>query len=110
MSRAKRSRTALSRLEDFRLLPAFVLVSKVIGVTVGKILNISDFELTPPIDAITSLFDGTFEAGVPQLISLGVPIGLFLMMYPARRTCVCRTSGTPSVRLVSSPRSASSTT
>ena len=83
MSTAKRSRKALARLEDFRLLPAFVLVSMVIGVTLGKVLHISDFELTPPIDAIKSMFDGTFEAGVPQLISLGVPIGLFLMMYPA---------------------------
>jgi ACR3 family arsenite transporter len=73
----------LRRLEDFRLLPIFVLVSMVIGIIVGNVLSISDFELTPPIDAIKSLLAGTFVLSVPNLISLGVPLGLFLMMYPA---------------------------
>ena len=74
---------ALGRLEDFRLLPLFVLVSMVIGVAVGNGLHISDFALTPPIDAIKSIVAATFEPSVPALISLGVPVGLFAMMYPA---------------------------
>ena len=76
-------RTLLTRLEDFRLLPIFVIVSMAIGIAIGKALSISDFELTPPIDAIKSIAGGTFELSVPNAISLGVPIGLFAMMYPA---------------------------
>lgn len=73
----------LSRLEDFRLLPVFVIVSMAIGIAVGNALSISDFALTPPIDAIKDIAGGTFELTVPNAISLGVPIGLFAMMYPA---------------------------
>ena len=73
----------LARLEDFRLLPIFVIVSMAIGIAVGSLLSISDFALTPPIEAIKSIASGTFELSVPSAISLGVPIGLFMMMYPA---------------------------
>jgi ACR3 family arsenite transporter len=73
----------LIRLEDFRLLPIFVVVSMVIGIAIGSVLQISDFALTPPIDALKSIAGGTFEGTVPNILSLGVPIGLFLMMYPA---------------------------
>lgn len=73
----------LAKLEDFRLLPFFVLFSMATGILVGNALQISDFVLTPPIDAIKSIAGGTFEPTVPALISLGVPIGLFAMMYPA---------------------------
>jgi ACR3 family arsenite transporter len=73
----------LERLEDFRLLPVFVIVSMGIGILIGNALSISDFTLTPPIDAIKSIAAGTFEPTVPALISLGVPLGLFAMMYPA---------------------------
>jgi ACR3 family arsenite transporter len=73
----------LARLEDFHLLPIFVIVSMAIGIAVGNALSISDFALTPPIDAIKSIAGGTFELTVPNAISLGVPIGLFAMMYPA---------------------------
>ena len=73
----------LIRLEDFRLLPIFVVVSMVIGIAIGNLLHISDFALTPPIDALKSIAGGTFEGTVPNILSLGVPIGLFLMMYPA---------------------------
>ena len=76
-------RTVLSRLEDFRLLPFFVLFSMAAGILIGNALAISDFALTPPIDAIKSIASGTFELTVPNAISLGVPIGLFAMMYPA---------------------------
>jgi ACR3 family arsenite transporter len=73
----------LARLEDFRLLPIFVVVSMAIGILIGNALSISDFALTPPIDALKAIAAGTFEPSVPALISLGVPIGLFAMMYPA---------------------------
>jgi arsenite transporter len=73
----------LVRLEDFRLLPVFVIASMAIGIAIGNALSISDFTLTPPIDALKSIAGGTFEPTVPALISLGVPIGLFAMMYPA---------------------------
>ncbi|OGO09881.1 MAG: hypothetical protein A3K46_02560 [Chloroflexi bacterium RBG_13_60_9] len=73
----------LAKLEDFRLLPFFVVFSMAVGIAIGKMLNISDFALTPPIDAIKSIFAGTFVFNVPNAISLGVPLGLFFMMYPA---------------------------
>src|SRR5512141_3364847 len=76
-------RSALTRLEDFRLLPVFVAVSMAIGIAVGNVLRISDFSLTPPIDALKALAGGTFDLTVPNVISLGVPLGLFAMMYPA---------------------------
>jgi ACR3 family arsenite transporter len=76
-------RSLLLRLEDFRLLPVFVAVSMAIGIAIGSLMNISDFELTPPIDALKAMAAGTFEPSVPALISLGVPLGLFAMMYPA---------------------------
>jgi ACR3 family arsenite transporter len=77
------TRKILAVLEDFRLLPFFVVFSMAAGIAIGKWLNISDFALTPPIDAIKAIFDGTFVASVPNAISLGVPLGLFAMMYPA---------------------------
>ncbi len=73
----------LVRLEDFRLLPFFVVFSMAAGILVGNALAISDFALTPPIDALKAIAGGTFEPTVAGLISLGVPIGLFAMMYPA---------------------------
>ena len=77
------ARGLLARLEDFRLLPIFVVASMAIGIAIGNTLSISDFTLTPPIDALKAIAAGTFEPSVPALISLGVPLGLFAMMYPA---------------------------
>ena len=76
-------RRLLLKLEDFRLLPFLVLFSMAVGILIGNVLSISDFALTPPIDALKSIAGGTFDPTVPALISLGVPIGLFAMMYPA---------------------------
>jgi arsenite transporter len=73
----------LARLEDFRLLPFFVVISMAIGIAIGKALSISDFALTPPIDALKAIAGGAFALTVPNVISLGVPLGLFAMMYPA---------------------------
>ncbi len=78
-----RGASLLAKLENFRLLPFFVLFSMAVGIGIGKLLHISDFELTPPIDAIKTMARGNFELSVPNLISLGVPLGLFAMMYPA---------------------------
>ncbi len=80
---AQRLARLLTALEDFRLLPIFVIVSMAIGIAIGNVLSISDFALTPPIDALKSIAGGTFDVSVPNVISLGVPIGLFAMMYPA---------------------------
>ncbi len=76
-------RRLLLRLEDFRLLPIFVVVSMAVGVGIGNALQISDFTLTPPIDALKSIVGGTFDPTAANALSLGVPIGLFAMMYPA---------------------------
>ena len=73
----------LAKLEDFRLLPFFVAFAMVVGILVGKALAISDFTLTPPIDAIKAIAGGTFVLTAPNVLSLGVPVGLFAMMYPA---------------------------
>jgi arsenite transporter len=54
-----------------------------VGILAGKALSISDFALTPPIDAIKAIVGGTFAVSVPNVLSLGVPLGLFAMMYPA---------------------------
>lgn len=74
---------ALEKLHDFRLLPVFVIVSMIIGIAIGKWYGISNFELTPPIDAIKSIFHGTYEFSIGNTLALGVVVGLFMMMYPA---------------------------
>jgi ACR3 family arsenite transporter len=73
----------LEKLQNFKLLPVFVLVSMAVGVTVGKIYGISNFALTPPIDAIKAIFRGEYSFTLPNTLALGVVVGLFLMMYPA---------------------------
>ncbi|MGB9715636.1 MAG: arsenic resistance protein [Thermodesulfovibrionales bacterium] len=73
----------LEKLHNFRLLPVFVIVSMIIGIAIGKWYGISNFQLTPPIDAIKSIFHGTYEFSIPNTLALGVVIGLFMMMYPA---------------------------
>jgi hypothetical protein len=50
---------ALAGLQNFKLLPAFVLVSMAKGIAIGKVYGISNFAITPPIDAIQSIFHGT---------------------------------------------------
>lgn len=79
----KKRKKFIESIQDFRLLPFFVIFSMIIGILVGKLYGISDFELTPPIDAIKSIFQGTYQFTLPNILALGVVIGLFLMMYPA---------------------------
>ncbi|MCL4474941.1 MAG: bile acid:sodium symporter, partial [Nitrospirae bacterium] len=76
-------RKFFEKLHNFRLLPVFVIVSMIIGIIIGKWYGISNFELTPPIDAIKSIFHGTYEFSIPNTLALGVVVGLFMMMYPA---------------------------
>ncbi len=63
----------LAKLEDFRLLPFFVLFSMVIGIAIGNLLSVSDFALTPPIDSIKAIAAGTFEASRPEPDLAGRP-------------------------------------
>lgn len=72
----------VKKLQDFRLLPVFVIVSMAAGILIGKLYGISNYELTPPIDAIKSIFRGSYQFSLPNTLALGVVIGLFLMMYP----------------------------
>ena len=73
----------LHKLQDFRLLPLFVLFSMAAGILLGKIYGISNYRLTPPIDAIHSIFLGSYQFTISNSLALGIVIGLFLMMYPA---------------------------
>ena len=73
----------LEKLHNFKLLPLFVLTSMAIGIGIGKVYEISNFDLTPPIDALASIVHGTYEFSLPNVLALGVVVGLFLMMYPA---------------------------
>lgn len=73
----------LEKLQNFKLLPVFVLVSMVFGVAIGKVYGISNFALTPPIDALKAIFRGAYSFTLPNTLALGVVAGLFLMMYPA---------------------------
>ena len=76
-------RNLLEKLHNFRLLPVFVIVSMVVGVAIGKWYGISNFTLTPPIDAIQAICHGTYTFSIANPLALGVVIGLFMMMYPA---------------------------
>jgi ACR3 family arsenite transporter len=73
----------IEKLDDFRLLPFLVLFSMAVGILIGKFYGISNFELTPPIEAIKSIFHGTYTFDLPGTLALGVVAGLFFMMYPA---------------------------
>ncbi len=75
--------STLKKLQDFRMLPVFVLVSMALGIWIGKAYGISDYALTPPIDAVKSTLAGTYEFSLPNTLALGIVLGLFLMIYPA---------------------------
>lgn len=76
-------RRLLEKLHNFKLLPVFVIVSMAIGISVGKLYGISNFALTPPIDAMKAIMHGTYEFNLPNTMALGVVVGLFMMIYPA---------------------------
>lgn len=70
-------------LHDFRIMPFFVAFSMALGIGIGKVFGISDYELTPPIDAIKDIFRGSYDFTIGNTLALGVVVGLFLMIYPA---------------------------
>jgi ACR3 family arsenite transporter len=76
-------KSIIEKLHNFRLLPVFVIVSMIIGISIGKFYGISNFQLTPPINAIKSIFNGTYNFSFSNTLALGVVVGLFMMMYPA---------------------------
>ena len=76
-------RRFFEKLHNFRLLPVFVIVSMTIGIGLGKLYGISNFALTPPIDAIKAIVHGAYEFSIPNTLALGVVAGLFMMIYPA---------------------------
>jgi len=73
----------LERLQDFRFLPFFLLISMAVGISIGKLYSISNFTLTPPIDALLAIFHDTYTFSLANTLTLDVVIGLFLTMYPA---------------------------
>jgi ACR3 family arsenite transporter len=73
----------LAKVQNFKLLPVFVLVSMGLGIGIGRVYGISNFSLTPPIDAIKAIFRGHYTFNLPNSLALGVVGGLFLMIYPA---------------------------
>ncbi len=79
----KQRKRFIEKIQDFRLLPLFVVISMAIGILIGKLYSISDFELTPPIEAIKSVFKGGYQFTLPNTLALGIVAGLFLMIYPA---------------------------
>ncbi len=76
-------RNWLLKLHDFRLLPVFVVLSMSVGIIIGKLYGISDYPLTPPIDALKAIARGSYEFNLPNALALGVVLGLFVMIYPA---------------------------
>ncbi|MFN3527855.1 MAG: arsenic resistance protein, partial [Candidatus Altarchaeaceae archaeon] len=73
----------VEKIQDFRLLPFFVIISMIIGIYIGEFYNISNYQITPPIEAIKSIFSGTYQFTLQNTLALGVVIGLFLMIYPS---------------------------
>ncbi|NOZ25039.1 MAG: arsenic resistance protein [Nitrospirae bacterium] len=73
----------LGALHDFRLLPVFVIFSMIAGIAISRWFAISGFRLTPPIEAVKSIMEGSYEFSLPNTIALGVVVGLFMMIYPA---------------------------
>ena len=73
----------LHYLHDFRTMPFFVAFSMAVGIGIGKLFGISNYELTPPIDAIKDIFHGRYDFTIGNTLALGVVLGLFLMIYPA---------------------------
>jgi ACR3 family arsenite transporter len=61
----------IEKPQNFRLLPVFVLTSMVIGVGVGKLYGISNFELTPPLDDIKASFCGFYTFTLSNTLARG---------------------------------------
>lgn len=64
-------------------MPFFVAFSMALGIGIGKLFGISNYELTPPIEAIKDIFRGQYDFTIGNTLALGVVVGLFMMIYPA---------------------------
>ncbi|MEM2210258.1 MAG: bile acid:sodium symporter [Nitrososphaerales archaeon] len=73
----------IEKIQDFKLLPFFVIISMIIGISIGEFYNISNYGITPPIEAIKSIFAGNYQFNLPNTLALGIVIGLFLMIFPS---------------------------
>lgn len=72
----------LRHIHNFKLLPLFVIISMSIGIDIGKFYSISDFQITPPVDAIKSIFHGTYEFSIANTLALGVVSVLLYLGIP----------------------------
>lgn len=66
-----------------KLLPLWIIVCMVVGIAIGKVINASSIELWPAVVVIGQIARGEFLFDLGHTLSLGIPIGLFLMIYPA---------------------------
>lgn len=66
-----------------KLLPLWIVLCMAAGLLIGKLINASSVELWPAVTVIGQIVAGKFEFDLGHTLSLGIPIGLFLMIYPA---------------------------
>lgn len=66
-----------------KLLPLWIALSMALGLLIGKLVNASTVELWPAVIVLQQISQGKFTFDLGHTISLGIPVGLFLMIYPA---------------------------
>lgn len=66
-----------------KLLPLWIGLCMAAGLFIGKLINASTVELWPAVVVIGQVARGRFVFDLGHTLSLGIPIGLFLMIYPA---------------------------
>lgn len=66
-----------------KLLPLWIVLCMAAGLLIGKLINASTVELWPAVVAFRQIISGQFTFDLGHILSLGIPVGLFLMLYPA---------------------------
>lgn len=66
-----------------KLLPLWIILCMAAGLLIGKLINASQVQLLPAVTAIGQIISGKFTFDLGHTLSLGIPVGLFLMIYPA---------------------------
>jgi ACR3 family arsenite transporter len=66
-----------------KLLPLWIVLCMAGGLLIGKFIDASKIELWPAVVALGQIFAGKFIFDLGHILSLGIPVGLFLMIYPA---------------------------
>jgi len=66
-----------------KLLPLWIAMSMLLGLMIGKLIDASTVELWPAVIVLRQIMQGKFTFDLGHIISLGIPVGLFLMIYPA---------------------------